>query len=78
MLPLFKSPWPITATTLHSELEALVAITTRWQEKFGSEEFCELLDNEPDETARAAVFVQLSNELKVVASKAVALAEVLT
>lgn len=73
-----QMPWPITAPTLQAELDTLEATISRWKERFSSEKFCALLENEPDDDARAAVFIQLANELKVVASKAVALAEVLT
>ncbi len=68
--------WPVTATVLHDELKAMQGIAGRWASRFGSEEFLAEFDALSDEE-RAAYFVQLVNEMKVVAAKSATLVEVL-
>lgn len=74
--PMIQLPWPVTATLINSELDIVQQVVSRWKERFGSEEFIQRLD-EADEQERAQLFGQFVNELKVVASKAATLVEVL-
>lgn len=69
-------PWPITVDLLSSELAILIQVASRWHERFSDEDFVQHLDSLP-EIERTEVFVQLANELKVVATKSASLVEVL-
>lgn len=74
--PSIPLAWPITATTLSSELTCMHEVVTRWKERFADEAFLRQLDS-ASELDRAELFGQFINEMKVCASKAATLVEVM-
>ena len=69
--------WPVEQATLASELTQFADIANKWQERFTSREWCEAMESAP-QLQRQILFQQFANELKVAASKAAALIEVVS
>lgn len=67
--------WPVTVQTLHENLHSIETIVTRWRERFANEDWLNELDNS-SEAERVAVLEQYVNEMKVVASYAATIVEV--
>ena len=78
MAMLTRQSWPVAQDTLATELEALEGISRRWRERFTDSEWVGSLDTELSEMERAEVFEQFVNEMKVAASKAAVLVEVVS
>lgn len=78
MAMLTRQSWPVAQETLLRELEALEAISKRWRERFGDTAFVDRLDMDMTDVERAEVFEQLVNEMKLAASKAAVLVEVVS
>lgn len=78
MAMLTRQSWPIAQETLLRELEALEAISRRWRERFADKEYVESLDTDVTDMERAETFEQFVNEMKLCASKAAVLVEVVS